>query len=108
MKDTKNRIIRGQTNILDEMTEYIDDAVYYAVIIDYGDVWSEVDESVVRTLLFSRGTKEYQIKFDWSGTVINYSKKTPKHMLMDIHNAICGQYLNGIYNELLLQDDEKE
>ena len=52
------------------MTEYIDDAVYYAVIIDYGDVWSEVDESVVRTLLFSRGTKEYQIKFDWSGTVI--------------------------------------
>ena len=35
MKDTKNRIKRRQTNILDEMTEYIDDAVYYADIIDH-------------------------------------------------------------------------
>ena len=103
-----NRIKQGHINILNEMTEYIDAAIYYAVIIDCGDIWCEKAESMIRTLTFSRGCKTYQIRFDWSGMITDYSSKTPKHMLVDIHNAICGQYLNGIYMELLLQKDEEK
>ena len=42
-----NRIKQGHINILNEMTEYIDAAIYYAVIIDCGDIWCEKAESMI-------------------------------------------------------------
>ena len=38
MTDTKTKVLNGQIQILNEMCSYIDDAIYYAVIVDCDDL----------------------------------------------------------------------
>ena len=99
MTDIKSKILNGQTNILNEMCSYIDDAIYYAVIISCQDNYNTLTDAVERTLTFSRGTKNHKVSINWCGEIIDTSSKTPAHMIIDIHNAICGQYLNGILTQ---------
>jgi len=99
MTDIKLKLINGQINILNEMCSYIDDAIYYAVITDRNDEYNTSTEGVDRTLTFSRGTKNYKVTINWCGVIDYTSPKTPVHMIVDIHNAICGQYLHGILEQ---------
>jgi len=99
MTDTKTKILKGQIQILNEMCSYIDDAIYYAVIVDCDDEYNTETEEIERTLTFSRGTKDYKISINWCGEIVDISPKTPAHMIIDIHNAICGQYLNAIFKQ---------
>ena len=99
MTDIKSKLVAGQINILNEMCSYIDDAIYYAVITNCNDEYNTETECIDRTLIFSRGTKNYKITINWCGVIDYTSPKTPAHMIVDIHNAICGQYLNGILTQ---------
>ena len=99
MTDIKSKLMNGQINILNEMCSYIDDAIYYAVIVSCQDNYNTQTDAVERTLTFSRGTKNYTVSINWCGEIIDTSSKIPAHMIVDIHNAICGQYLNGILEQ---------
>ena len=99
MTDIKSKLMNGQINILNEMCSYIDDAIYYAVITDCNDEYNTRTEGIDRTLTFSRGTKNYKVTINWCGVIDYTSPKTPAHMIIDIHNAICGQYLHGILEQ---------
>ena len=99
MTDIKSKLINGQIEILNEMCSYIDDEVYYAVIIDSKDEYNTKTEGVDRTLTFSRGTKNYKVSINWCGEITDTTSKIPTHMIVDIHNAICGHYLNGILEQ---------
>ena len=99
MTDTKTKVLNGQINILNEMCSYIDDAIYYAVIVECDDEYNTKTEGIDRTLTFSRGTKSYKVTINWCGAIDYTSPKTPAHMIVDIHNAICGQYLHGILEQ---------
>ena len=99
MTDIKSKLMNGQIKILNEMCSYIDDAVHYAVIVDCNDEYNTETEGIDRTLTFSRGTKNYKVTINWCGVIDDASPKIPTHMIIDIHNAICGQYLNGILEE---------
>ena len=83
-------------NIFEEMTEYIANTIAYA---DITDIKYEIDDAMdelICILKFSRGTSEYLVGITWCGIIDQYSKKIPKMLLVDIHNAICGRYLKGI------------
>ena len=99
MTDIKSKLINGQISILNEMCSYIDDEIYYAVIIDSKDEYNTKTEGVDRTLTFSRGTKNYKVSINWCGEITDTTSKIPTHMIVDIHNAICGHYLNGILEQ---------
>jgi len=99
MTDIKSKLVAGQINILNEMCSYIDDEIYYAVIVSYKDEYNTRTEGIDRTLTFSRGTKNYKVSINWCGQITDTTCKIPTHMIIDIHNAICGQYLNGILTQ---------
>jgi hypothetical protein len=99
MTDIKSKLINGQINILNEMCSYIDDAIYYAVIVSSIDEYNTETEGIDRTLTFSRGTKNYKVSINWCGQITDVTRKIPAHMIVDIHNAICGQYLHGILEQ---------
>jgi hypothetical protein len=99
MTDTKTKVLNGQIQILNEMCSYIDGAIYYAVIVSCQDNYNTQTEEIERTLTFSRGTKNYKTSINWCGEIVDVSPKIPAHMIIDIHNAICGQYLNGILTQ---------
>lgn len=86
-------------NILIEMTDYIEEMVSYASITGISYEINEDMEEVLCQLTLSRGTSEYSVGFNWCGIIDEYSKKMPRMLLVDIHNAICGQYLKGIMDE---------
>jgi hypothetical protein len=86
-------------NILTEMTDYIEETISYAVITGISYEVNETMEEVICKLEFNRGTSKGDVEFNWCGTISGYSKKMPRMLLVDIHNAICGQYLKGIMDE---------
>ena len=86
-------------NVLIEMTDYIEEMVSYARITEISYDINEEMEEVICNLVLNRGTSEYNISFNWYGIISNYLKKMPRMLLVDIHNAICGQYLKGIMDE---------
>ena len=100
MKNMIDKIKNGQINILNEMMDYIVDEVYYAALKQINPIWNEESESMVMELTFDRGTRSYNITYDWMGTILSYSEKMPKHMIIDIHNGICAGYLKGIMDEM--------
>jgi len=87
-------------NILTEMTEYIMDEVSCADLVEINPQWDDILEIMFLTLVFSIGTRNYDITFSWDGTIYNVSKKMPKHLLVDIHNGICAGYLKGIMQQV--------
>ena len=99
MNETNTKEMRGQINILNEMCSYIADAVYYAVVVSSKDEYNINTEEIERSLAFSRGTRNYKVSINWCGEIIDTSPKIPSHMITDIHNAICGKYLNGILEQ---------
>lgn len=88
-----------QINILSEMLEFIVDEVSSAELVEICPNWDEETESVICAIVFSTGTRQYKVAFDWLGTIVDYSPKIPKHLLVDIHNGICAGYLKGILDE---------
>lgn len=92
--------IDRQVKILSEMKEYIEETISYADITDvYHEINAETQE-VLCVLYISRGSSNFQVAFNWHGVIDAYSPKTPKMMLVDIHNAICGIYLKKVLEML--------
>jgi len=94
-------IVKRHINILNEMTECIEERLSCAVVNKVDDLYDTEFDVVVRHININRGTSNYQIAFNWSGFIEEHSKKMPVHMIVDIHNAICGVYLKGILDELM-------
>jgi len=100
MKSMEVTTQERQLNVIAEMTEYIMDEVSYAEIKSIDPFVCNDSEDIAVTLSFSRGTRFYDVTIDWKGSIIDFSNKIPKHMLVDIHNGICAGYLKGITDEL--------
>lgn len=93
-------IIKRHISILDEMTECIEERLSCAVIDKVEDFYDKEFDVVVRHININRGASNYEISFNWSGFIEDHPKRMPVHMIIDIHNAICGVYLKGIFDEL--------
>ena len=91
--------VKRHKNILDEITEWIEKDVSYIEFIGYEDEYDDVDKEIIRTLTFNRGNTNYMVSMNWYGIIYEYSDKLPRHMLVDIHNSICGTYLKEILLE---------
>lgn len=90
------------------MTECIEERLSCAVVNKVDDLYDTEFDVVVRHININRGTSNYQIAFNWSGFIEEHSKKMPVHMIVDIHNAICGVYLKGILDELTERKSAEE
>jgi len=95
---TKTREQR-HLNILMEMTDYITNEVSCAELIEIDPRWDDELDMMFWVLSFSIGTNTYDITICWDGSICDYDRKMPKHLLVDIHNAICAGYLKGIMDE---------
>lgn len=85
--------------ILDEMTDFIIREVSSAELIGIFPRWDNELDMMFWTLKFSIGTNIYDITICWDGSICEFDRKMPKHLLVDIHNGICAGYLKGIMDE---------
>ena len=91
--------VKRHNNILNEIAEWIEKDVSYIEVTGYEDRYDDANEEVIRTLNLNRGNRNYMISINWYGLIHEYSNKIPRHMLIDIHNSICGTYLKEILLE---------
>jgi len=95
-----NETIKRHVNILEEMTECIKTRLDCAVIDRVEDFYQKDCDLVIRRININRGTSNYQVAFSWSGLIEGHTGRMPVHMIVDIHNAICSNYLRSILDEL--------
>lgn len=93
-------LLKSHVSILSEMTEMIEAKLSCAVISNIEDIYIKEKEEVIRTLTINRGTDYHTISFNWYGIIDSISKKFPSHIIIDVHNAICGGYLRSICDEI--------
>ena len=96
-----------QANVIYEMVDCICDNLPYVVLKQYDQNWNEENEELIVELTFNRGTNVYKISINWYGVIKSYSKKIPKHMLVDISNGISEGYLKEIFKEMRSQGINK-
>tara|TARA_Y100000004_G_scaffold81729_1_gene91714 strand:+ start:322 stop:636 length:315 start_codon:yes stop_codon:yes gene_type:complete len=98
-------MMKHHMSVVSEMAEFIEKTVAYAQVLEVNyDIDQEMDELICR-MIFSRGNDEYEIGFNWMGIIDGYSKKIPKMLLVDAHNAICGYYVQWIIEEISRRED---
>ena len=86
-------------SILLEMHGYIVNEVCSAELVEINTEWNNELDVMMFMMVFSTGENNYDITVSWDGVIHSWSKKMPKHLLVDIHNGICAGYLKGIMEE---------
>lgn len=96
----EQEMINRHMNVLMEMVDMITDECPYAVVREMDWEVDEGKEELLLKLTLNTGTSDYNFKMNWAGRIYSISKGMPKHMIADIHNAVCAEYLSQIYQEL--------
>lgn len=99
-KTTKER----QLNCILEIIDCILEETPYAVLKQYDPKYYKLRDELIVEFTLNRGTQDYKVAINWYGVIDSYSKKIPKHMLVDIHNGISDGYLKNILKELKEQN----
>lgn len=89
-----------QLNCIMEIVDCILEEIPYTVLKQYNHNYDKSKDEMIVELTLNTGITNYKISINWYGVITNYSKKIPKHMLVDIHNGISEGYLKNIINEL--------
>ena len=76
-----------QTELLDVLQNQLEKSIYNYALDDIEDLNDEEYDQIVRTIYFSRGSKNHWVVITPYGQIRSSSKSSPKDLMVQIGNA---------------------
>lgn len=72
--------------LLDELQSIYESEISNFSLEATEDIYDEEGDTIVRNLVWNRGLKNYNVVYTATGTILAYSKRMPRELLVDMLN----------------------
>ena len=93
MEEKKGKYLSHEVAAIQLMQDVIEESISNFEIIKHEDLYDEVNDAMLRSIYFNRGTKDYFVVLDMYGRIAAYQLDIPRDLLLQIYNSVIGLYV---------------